>query len=770
LSKSFLIKLSGGSVIRFNTFLLNKILLTGVIISFSFISAYPQVDNPLYDRTPMEYYQNMNPQIIDAVITDADGFDDFNLGVNFAEPHVSQNPTNPLEYFGAYNINGAWRTYDGHDWTSSVPNFGTTVNGDPVTAYDSLGNLYYMSMYGGITGCRVIRSSDNGATWGTPVHAINGVDKNWIAADQSAGPYSNYIYCTFTAGSGNGNFTRSTDFGATFTQTRTFNTQVLPGMTVAVGPNTSGGNDVPGGCVYVVTNSGSAFASTYTFYLSTDGGLTFSTKSAQNFANYVGTNVNGRNSVQNMRTRPYPFIAADNSYGSYRGRLYLVYASNFPAGDGNKPDIFLRYSDDQGSTWSSAKTVNDDLNSQNNHQWHPAVWVDKTSGNIFLKWMDTRDTPSSDSAYIYATYSDDGGDTFAPNQRISTQKMRINCTSCGGGGTPRYQGDYDAIYALNNISLSMWTDFRNGQFGSFVGYFPDFAMKASPNNETVENNADSVFYYVSVPAVKLYDQSVTFTATISPTPANGTFLLDFPDGEILTAYPDSTRLRVRTSGFVSIGNYTISITGRGPNGTPVHKRSVQLIVEEVVPVELVSFNAVSAKNSVILNWSTATEVNNRGFEIERGLKQGNQINWITVGFIDGNGTSVETQNYSFVDKNVDAGLYSYRLKQLDYDGAFAYSQLVEVEIAVPLDYELAQNYPNPFNPSTTIKYSIPQAGAVRIALYDVLGNEVNTIVDTYQNAGRYEISLDAAGLASGVYYYRIQSGEFTSTKKLMLMK
>ena len=148
----------------------------------------------------------------------------------------------------------------------------------------------------------------------------------------------------------------------------------------------------------------------------------FTLTSSQNFSNYVGTNVSGRNSVSNMRTRPYPFITADNSYGPNRGRLYLVYASNTPSGDGNKPDIFCRYSDNQGTTWSSAVVVNDDANTTANNQWHPSIWCDKTSGRLFVKWMDTRDTPTSDSAHIYASYSDDGGLTFAPNQRITTAK------------------------------------------------------------------------------------------------------------------------------------------------------------------------------------------------------------------------------------------------------------------------------------------------------------------------------------------------------------
>lgn len=761
--------LKGGVVEKRRSTLFSFPTLLFVLLTLSFLfNANAQIDNPLLDQVPIEYLQNYNPDVLqDAVVTDSDGYDNFNLGNNFAEPHITQNPMDPLEYFGAYNINDAWRTYDGLNWTFSVPNFGTTMRGDPVTAYDSLGNLYYMNMFGSIAGAKVMRSTDNGASWGPSVTGVSGVDKCWIAADQTSGPYANNVYCVMTAGSGSGNFSRSTDFGASFQNTATFNTQVLPGMMVAVGPNVSSG-DVPGGAVYVVTNSGSAFASTYTFYVSTNGGSNFTFKSAQSFSNYVGTNVNGRNSVQNMRTRPYPFITADNSYGPNRGRLYLVYASNSPAGNGNKSDIFCRYSDDQGATWSSAVVVNDDANSQNHFQWHPATWVDKSSGRLFVHWMDTRDTPSSDSAMIYGTYSDDGGVTFATNQKISNAKMRINCSTCGGGGTPRYQGDYDGIIAMGDISMSIWTDFRAGTFGSYVGYFPDFAMKVNPSMQTVENNLDSTFFWVSVPDVKLYDQTATFSAEINPIPAGGTVMLDFPDGDVLSSYPDSLRLRVRTSGFVTTGNYTITVKGEGPNGTPVHERTVSLQVDPVIPVELTSFNAAANKNQVMLSWSTATETNNQGFEIER--KTVNEAEFHRVGFVEGNGTTTEPQSYSFTDTKLEAGVYSYRLKQVDYDGTFEYYTVTEVEITTPLEYALEQNYPNPFNPSTTISYSLPSNDYVTLKIYDVLGNEVATLVNQQQDAGRYDVIFSASSLASGIYYYHISAGDFTQTRKLMLMK
>ncbi|NNL21730.1 MAG: exo-alpha-sialidase, partial [Ignavibacteriaceae bacterium] len=577
-------------------FLSVPLLLTFALLVFSSL-VIAQGDNPRVDALPLEWIQNINYSDGGEDVITVNGFDNFNLGVDFAEPHVSQNPNNPLQYFGAYNINGAWRTGDGHNWTGFSPPFpGFTMRGDPVTAYDGAGRLYYENMYGSITGCKVIVSTNNGQSWTSPITSILGGDKNWIAADQTSGPYANYVYTTMTRSAFNGHaFARTTNNGTSWTNTFNASNGPLPGAMVCVGPN--GATD--GGAVYFVTNSGSAFASIYSFYLSTNGGATFTLRSNQSFANYVGSNVNGRNSVQNMRTRPYPFIAADQTNGPYRGRLYCVYASNTPAGNGNKPDIFCRYSTDLGATWSSPTVINDDPSTTNHNQWHPSVWCDTQTGRLFAKWMDTRDTPTSDSAYIYASYSDDGGVTWAPNQRISNQKMRINCTTCGGGGTPRYQGDYDAIVSLNNQALGIWTDFRAGSFGSYVSYFPDYAFLVSPSIVSVVSNGDSAFVTLDVPAVKLYSSSVTFSATVSPNPG-GNLVIDYPQGSVLTTFPGTKTMRIRTTGSVTPGTYTISIQSDGPNGTPVHRRTVQLDV--LIPVELTSFSGITEKNDVILNW------------------------------------------------------------------------------------------------------------------------------------------------------------------------
>lgn len=535
-------------------------------------------DNPNFDRIPWEY-RNISPQQQEAplstVIT-VNNFDNFNLAVDFGESNIAANPLVPAWIATAYNTNEFHHTENGIDWANSTPSFGATMYGDPVVAYDSLGNLFYQNMYGSgsIQGVKVMKSVNNGATWGSSVTAVAGVDKNWMACDQTSGPYANYVYVCMTGGSG-GNFARSTNNGATFTTTFSPSTQSLPGMMVCVGPN----NNVQGGSVYIVTNSGSAFASTYTFYRSTDGGATFSLMSAQSFSGYVGTNVNGRNSVENMRTRPYPMIAADNSYGTKRGRLYCVYASNDPPGNGNKPDIWCRWSDNGGTTWSSAVRVNDDANTTTHHQWHPGIWCDKESGRLYAMWMDTRDCPTNDSALIYASYSDNGGVTWAVNQAISNQKMKINCSTCGGGGTPRYQGDYNGIVSNKKVGVAGWTDFRSGSFMSVTSYFPDFAVALTPGSGTLNAPSDSMDFTVSVPAVKLYTDTVILSGQVTPAPTSGSITFSYPQGNKINAFPGSKTVRVKVTGSVPAATYQLTFFAKGPNGTPAHQRGATLTVQ-----------------------------------------------------------------------------------------------------------------------------------------------------------------------------------------------
>jgi hypothetical protein len=192
------------------------------------------------------------------------------------------------------------------------------------------------------------------------------------------------------------------------------------------------------------------------------------------------------------------------------------------------------------------------------------------------------------------------------------------------------------------------------------------------------------------------------------------------------------------------------------------------IAPTIVPVELISFSSSVEGNVVNLSWLTATELNNLGFEIERGS---NETDWRTIGFIEGKGTTSEPQQYSYIDKltGIESTKLYYRLKQIDFDGSFEYSNTIEVEIA-PSVFSLSQNYPNPFNPNTTIKYSIPLSSNVVIKVFNVLGDEVTTLVDAQKQAGTYELIFNAENLSSGVYFYQLKAGDFIETKKMLLMK
>ena len=187
-----------------------------------------------------------------------------------------------------------------------------------------------------------------------------------------------------------------------------------------------------------------------------------------------------------------------------------------------------------------------------------------------------------------------------------------------------------------------------------------------------------------------------------------------------------------------------------------------------VPVELASFAASVSGNDVTLSWMTATELNNTGFYIERRT---GEDSWNNLGFIEGHGTTTETQSYIFVDKGLASGIYNYRIMQVDFDGSYKYYNLKEeIQIDVPKSYALSQNYPNPFNPTTKIKYSVPADGFVNIAVYNVLGDKVTEIVNSIQEAGNYEVTFDASKFASGMYLYRMESGSFVSVKKMMILK
>ena len=206
-------------------------------------------------------------------------------------------------------------------------------------------------------------------------------------------------------------------------------------------------------------------------------------------------------------------------------------------------------------------------------------------------------------------------------------------------------------------------------------------------------------------------------------------------------------------------------------------RSSQVTINAIIPinaplpVELSGFSAKSLSDRVQLSWVTETEVNNYGFEIERALFINNENKiWQQIGFVDGYGNSNSPKQYSYTDKNVSSGNYLYRLKQIDTDGQYEYSDEVNVIVETPSDYILEQNFPNPFNPTTTIEFSIPEQGEVKLTIFNLLGQEVRTLVKEQRQAGNYTEYFDASGLNSGVYFYELRVNNFIVTKKMQLVK
>jgi len=186
------------------------------------------------------------------------------------------------------------------------------------------------------------------------------------------------------------------------------------------------------------------------------------------------------------------------------------------------------------------------------------------------------------------------------------------------------------------------------------------------------------------------------------------------------------------------------------------------------PVELVYFAGNLNGSNVELRWRTETEVNNYGFDIERTK---DNADWLTIGFAEGHGNSNSTKQYNFIDTDMNQpGTYYYRLKQIDNDGTYEYSDVVSVEVDLPINFYLSQNYPNPFNPETRIDFTLPEKQLVTIRVYNTLGEQVAELVNEEREAGSYSVKFDAANLPSSVYIYRLQTLSFASNKKMTLLK
>ena len=301
----------------------------------------------------------------------------------------------------------------------------------------------------------------------------------------------------------------------------------------------------------------------------------------------------------------------------------------------------------------------------------------------------------------------------------------------------------------------------------------EFVPLSAPNTKSISDLSSHLgigkfyIFYLDSEGSGLNSKTMGFACDSS-----GAFL--WPGNFITLSNPTQEKLQMETAMDVykncklvwgdkrldASGIYAQDINPSGQLGQPV------------IPVELISFGATVQGADVLLNWITSTETNNSGFEIER-LQNSNIAklqDWEAIGFVPGFGTTTEPKSYSFIDENVSTGNYKFRLKQIDFNGAFEYSNSIEVEVLYPVEFALYQNFPNPFNPSTVIVYKTAISGNVTLKIYDALGNLVTTLVDEIQTAGIYEVEFNASKLTSSAYFYQLKTEKFLQTRKMLLLK
>jgi len=414
----------------------------------------------------------------------------------------------------------------------------------------------------------------------------------------------------------------------------------------------------------------------------------------------------------------------------------------------------LRKSTDEGNTWIELDLP---IPAYYFIYWQNTIMTNQ-DGDVFIQ-MDNpnKDTyRSTDEGISWVTIGADSSRMFDIIFKDNLCFAIFNKTGSLGGNLFKSSNNGDTWEIISTAPANLYTLFaaKNGKLyaGRLSGGNPPGDLFISSDNG---NNWEAVSEFNTRQAYDIQENKLghIFIATaygIYRSTDDGISWHHYNTGLLHTP---SIRLAVDSEGYVYVGT---GLYGR-------LYRSIQ----STIPVELVSFSAKQIEDEVHLNWQTAAEINNQGFEIERKIENSD---WRTIGFKEGFGTITEPQHYSFIDENISSGKYQYRLKQIDYDGTFEYSEIVEVDVLVINNFSLQQNYPNPFNPITTIKYDIPGKSFVTLIVYDVLGNEIEILVKKEKPAGEYEVEFSGDGLSSGIYYYKLQAGNFSSTKKMILLK
>ncbi len=379
---------------------------------------------------------------------------------------------------------------------------------------------------------------------------------------------------------------------------------------------------------------------------------------------------------------------------------------------------------------------------------------------------------------------------FAPNSTTITESndpvtiTAGNSVSCNGGAPNYYNTDnsYFRAFTLSNFGIVGDFTVTSVQVGIEQATASSGTQAITCNLYTSSQNFPSGYpgslTMIGTSTENIPDQNLTlynFNVTgVAPAGSQLVVEINSPDGQTLlnTFFIGSNASGETAPSYLLAADCSITTpTTTTTIGFPGMNIVMSVTGDDNLPVELSSFNAVNNYGNVNLTWTTSTETNNRGFEIEKSTGG----NYFTIGFIKGQGTTTQLHSYSFMDQNVPSGMTSYRLKQLDFSGAFTFSDVVTLNVDAPATYQLTQNYPNPFNPTTQISFAIPVDAGVKITIYNSLGQEVTRLVNNDFTAGNHDVNFNAANLSSGLYFYVLQANgvdgsSFTSTKKMMLLK
>lgn len=508
-----------------------------------------------------------------------------------------------------------------------------------------------------------------------------------------------------------------------------------------------------------------------------------------------------------VKNQDKEWIIVDHTNSPFRNNVYMSWTEFDDYGSSNSLDssrILFSRSTNSGASWSAPVKVSDRSGNciDSDNTVEGAVPAVGPNGEIYTCW--------AGPLGLMFDRSLDGGVTWGSDIFVSNLSGGWDLTIPGiqrCNGFPVTVCDISNSPYRGTIYIN-WSDQRNGINNTdiFVAKSTNGGMNWSAPKKVNQDSSNhhQFFNWMAIDPITGVIYIVYYDRRNYLDNSTDVFLARSDDGG-----NNFTEYKISNSSFspvmsVFFGDY-INIAAYNGKVFPIWTRmdgtalsiwtSPIIDSDLIVPVELISFDAIVQSNSAMLSWSTATEKNNFGFEIERSVssasaelstsKQSTVGKWVTIGFVKGAGTTTHEQNYFYTDENLFAGKYAYRLKQIDFNGSYSYSKEIEVE-TLPEKFSLEQNYPNPFNPTTKIKFSIPSIslresvseGGARATLkvFDILGDEIATLVNEEKSAGVYEVefpnaeTLRETSLQSGVYFYQLRAGGLIETRKMILLR